>query len=710
MSASVGAMRLFAKLILVIAPCFLAVAFAGLMWLVEIDQREAEAALALRIGNAAARIDGALGRLREEEEITVAHQQALLSLLLADQAVRCVEVVTGGEVTMALPRGRGCAGEAIDDSLALPLTGAGDETLRVHFSKKEVLAAKRSRRDLSLLVLYLGLFIAIISSFVGFRLIIGQRLQCLLQAIRQSRETGLPTRIETDSRDELGVVIGAFNDMQAHLDAEAVAVRRALDRLHRVYNTTPALLCSCDLDGTLTSVSDYWVRTMGYAREEAIGRPIEALLESTSVPVWRDRVIALVAEEQPVQDVPLRLDAKDQRQIDVLLAAVPDTDAEGRITLLCVMTDISQMKLAERRLQKLALTDPLTSLPNRRGLIEHLGRVIHREAANSDRSITAVLFIDLDNFKWINDTYGHEAGDALLVEVGERLRRCVRVNDLIARQGGDEFAVVCHRLDASESAEQVAERIIEQLSAPFEHGGSQGFVNASIGIAYLEPGMEGPDSILRLADLAMYQAKQNGKGCFRTYTPELGQKALATATLCDQIHQGLEQNGFSLMFQPIIDLASETPVGAEALLRLNSPTAGMIPPDDFVPVAEETGLIHELGAWVLEHGVQSLAELDRAADGTSFYVTLNLSTHQLDEKLVDRLEAAFERHPEARGRIVLEITETALLQRGDKVGRLLDGVRGTGVRIALDDFGTGYSSLSHVHEFPGRRQIPCWSG
>ncbi len=703
---SIGATRLFAKLALVLIPCFVIASSIGLIWLANIDTQQARDTLATRIGNAAARVASGLeryGSLSPAVDIGQdALPQELLAMLLGDQAVRCVELRAGdtGEIRLMAPIGLGCTGQVFDSSLEIPAFVEIEDTLVVHFSTAEIDATRRSRREFSLLVLCAGLLITIASSWLGFRLIVGRPLQQLLGAIRQSQETGLPCRIGTRRRDELGIVMSAFDEMQDKLNSEAIATHQAFAHLDRIYNTTPALLCSCDNHGVLTSVSDHWASTVGYSRDEILGQPLESFLEAASVHVYRDKVLAAVSAAGHVHDAPLKLMSKEGLKIDVLLSAVPDFDVQGRMSMLCVMSDISMLKAAERRLRKLALTDSLTGLPNRRGLIEHLGRVIRREGAAIERSTTAVLFIDLDNFKWINDSYGHEAGDSLLVEVGERLRLCVRVNDFIARLGGDEFAIVCHRLENPEKVEQVAERIIDKLKLPFEHGISQGYVNASVGIAYLTPDMDGPDSVLRLADLAMYQAKQSGKGCHRTYSPEIGEKALTTALLREQIQQGLEGDGFSLAFQPIVDLASETPVGAEALLRLTCPKSGMIAPDAFVPVAEETGQIHELGAWVIEQGIQSFGALDQGLAGSAFYITINLSSHQLDGGLIDKLNKAFQRHPEAHDRVVLEITETALLQRGDRVVQLLRELRQTGVRVALDDFGTGYSSLSHLHEFP----------
>lgn len=698
--------RLFAKLVLVIVPCFLGASSLGLFSLAELDLQQGQDALATRIGNATARVASALertGMSRVDDEVW--HEelpQEMLSVLLADQAIRCAELRRDeiDELVLTAPLGLGCTGQTFDESLDLPTFIDGDHTLIVHFSTDELDAARRSRREFSILTLCAGLLITVLSSWLGFALIVGRPLNQLLGAIRRSQETGEPARIETQRHDELGVVFEAFDDMQANLSREATAVRRALTQLEHVYNTTPAMLCSCDADGTLTGVSDHWTATLGTERDTVLGQSIERFLETASIPLFRERVLSSVVAGRHVHDIPIRLNAQDCRPIDVLLSAVPDVGIDGKLTVLCVMSDVSLLKAAERRLHQLALTDPLTGLPNRRGLIEQLGRVVNREAETMGSPATAVLFIDLDNFKWINDTYGHEAGDALLVEVGERLRLCVRVNDFIARLGGDEFAVICYRLESRKEIEHVAQRIIEKLEKPFEQSGMQGFVSASVGIAYVEPGMEGPDCILQLADLAMYDAKESGKGCHRSYSQELSSKVATKATLREQIHRGLEADNFSLVFQPIIDLENGIPIGAEALVRLRCPDSGMIAPDAFIPVAEETGQIHELGNWVIEKGISTLGELHADIAHSAFYIALNISTRQLDERLVDQIDGMFRHHPEARGRVVIEITETALLQRGDHAAVLLQSLRKTGVRIALDDFGTGYSSLRHVHEFP----------
>ncbi len=698
--------RLFAKLVLVIVPCFLAASSTGLFRLAEFDLQQGRDSLATRIGNATARVASALersGMAHVGDAVWLEElPQELLSTLLADQAIRCVELKSGenGETRLSAPFGLGCVGQVFDQSLDLPVSIDGDHILLVHFSTEELEAARRSRREFSILTLAAGLLITVLSSWFAFALIVGRPLGQLLGAIRRSQETGEPAPINTDRRDELGVVFDAFDGMQAHLAKEAATVRRALAQLERVYNTTPAMLCSCNADGILTSVSDHWTAIMEAKRDAVLGQSIERFLDTASIPSFRESVLTAVSAGRHVHDLPVKLHSQDCRPIDVLLSAVPDIGVDGRMTILCVMSDVSLLKATERRLHQLALTDALTGLPNRRGLIEQIDRVVKRDANSFDDTVTAVLFIDLDNFKWINDTYGHEAGDALLVEVGERLRLCVRVNDFVARLGGDEFAVICYRLESRREVEQVAQRIIEKLEKPFEQGSMQSLVGASVGIAYAAPGMEGPDCILQLADLAMYEAKQSGKGCYRSYSRELSSKAAVKATLREQIHNGLEADGLSLVFQPILSIESGRPIGAEALVRLTCPNAGPIAPDAFIPVAEETGQIHELGDWVIENGIASLERLGAGTGCCDLYVGINLSPCQLGDHLIGRLEEMFARHPSARGRVVLEITETALLQRGDHVADLLRSLKRVGVRIALDDFGTGYSSLSHVNEFP----------
>lgn len=704
--ARISGARLFAKLALVIMPCFLGAAYIGLFWLADVDLRRESDALSTRIGNAAARVAIGIERHSEERGRLELGQDALphrlLNMLLADNAVVCAEYRddAAGEIRLKAPFGLGCAGQTFDSSLNIPAFTDKDGTLVVNFSIEEIAVARRSRHEFSFLVLGLGSLIMLLSSWLGFRTIIGSPLSQLLQAIRKSRDAGMPCPIETQRRDELGVVMRAFSEMQTRLKQEATAVRDVCRRLDHIYNATPALLFSCDGEGKLRGVSDHWLSVLGYHREEVLGQPIDCYLDDESARQFRNEALAVIASDKSVQDISLALIAHNGQKLDVQLSAVPDRDLDGDKILLCVMSNVTQLRAAEQRLRKLALTDPLTGLPNRRGLIEHLGRVLHRNEDEKGASSVAVLFIDLDSFKLINDTYGHEAGDKLLMEVGERLRLCVRVNDLIARLGGDEFAVVCHRLENPEMVKTVAERILGELKRPFEHGLTQGHVSASIGIAFIEPGMGGPGNILQLADLAMYQAKQSGKGCFQIYSPDLGNKIKSVAVLREQIHQGLRDDGFSLVYQPIVDLANEVPIGAEALLRLSGPDNSSIPPDVFLPVAEETGLIHEVGDWVIEHGIDSLKRFDDHPLGAGFLITLNLSPMQLHEKLADQLDEAFLRHPEARGRIVLEITETALLKRGEMIGDLLAVLREKGVRIALDDFGTGYSSLNHVHDYP----------
>ena len=568
----------------------------------------------------------------------------------------------------------------------------------------EVEQARHSRRELSLLMLIGGLVIALGACWVGFRLIIGRPLGKLLYAIRQSEKQSKACLVEHSANDELGCVLRAFNDMQCRLSAETGRVRQAFEGLDRVYNTTPALLCSTDDAGRINSVSDHWLVSTGYERNEVLDKPMSHFLTPGSLEVYDLSIVPSLARLEPVTDVPLALRRKDGADIDILLSAVSDHDpGRDSATTLCVMTDISALKAAERRLEHLALTDPLTDQLNRRGLLKYLDSLLEAKASQQsspDRSIAAVMIIDLDNFKWINDTYGHDAGDRLLVAAAGRLRTCVRADEPIARIGGDEFALVCHHLESRAAIERLGGRLIECLEKPFALGGVNGFISASIGIALIDSRHETADEVLRLADLAMYRAKQRGKSTHVTYSEAIGQQVHETAKIREQIRHGLDHGWFSLCYQPIVGARTERIVGAEALLRLNCPEAGPVRPDLFVPVAEETGQIVELGTFALEQGLAALAKMRHLSANPDLYLAVNLSPRQLSDHLDAALDQALAIDPDLVHHLVLEITETMLLQRSDDIARRLCRLRERGTRIALDDFGTGYSSLSHIQQFP----------
>ncbi len=344
--------------------------------------------------------------------------------------------------------------------------------------------------------------------------------------------------------------------------------------------------------------------------------------------------------------------------------------------------------------QRLALHDALTELPNRAFLAERLEESLGQ--AQRDGSMLAMLCVDLDRFKQVNDTLGHPVGDALLRAVAGRLRDCVRRSDTVARLGGDEFAVIQSPLATLEDASGLAQRIVNALSEPYTLGEHQLVIGASVGVALAPSDSVRADSLLMMADMALYRAKADGRGMSRFFEPEMDAKLQARRTLELDLRRALGMGEFELHYQPLIDVSSGAVSAVEALVRWRHPERGLVPPDEFVPLAEETGLIVPLGAWVIEQACQHAVTWP-----SNVRVAVNVSAAQfkgaaLRETVANALAAA----GLAPQRLEIEITETALLTNADTNLAILRELRAMGVRIAMDDFGTGYSSLGYLRSFP----------
>jgi diguanylate cyclase (GGDEF)-like protein len=347
----------------------------------------------------------------------------------------------------------------------------------------------------------------------------------------------------------------------------------------------------------------------------------------------------------------------------------------------------------EAQLTHMAHHDGLTALPNRLLFREEMERELARARRGEP---VAVLCVDLDHFKRVNDTLGHAAGDALLQAAAERLRACVRETDIVARLGGDEFAIVQVLADQPRAATVLAERLIADLSRPFDIEGHQVVVGASVGIALAPSDGTEADQLMKSADMALYRAKADGRGVLRYFESEMDAKMQARRALELDLRKALAEHEFELFYQPIVDLQSNRVAGFEALLRWNHPTQGLIPPGEFIPIAEDMGLIIPLGEWVLRR-----ACLEAAGWPDNIKVAVNLSPAQFKSKtLALAVTSALADSGFPASRLELEITESVLLQDNDTVRAILHQLRDLGVRISMDDFGTGYSSLSYLRSFP----------
>jgi diguanylate cyclase (GGDEF)-like protein len=421
----------------------------------------------------------------------------------------------------------------------------------------------------------------------------------------------------------------------------------------------------------------------------------------TLVGLLLDRLpVEVVADPEQYARAEITLDVgKEPREFDLRVSPLRHRGGAiaGRILAL---RDVTDRKRAEEALEHQARHDSLTGLPNRTLLRDSLERAC--QMAVRDGSPVALLFLDLDNFKTVNDSLGHAAGDDLLVAVAARLLGCLRPGDLAARLGGDEFAVVLTGSADARSVREFATRLTEALRQPFTLGTAEIVLGASTGIALAGPEALGPDDMLRNADAAMYSAKALGKGRFAFFALEMHQAAQARMLLEADLRRALVHHEFEVYYQPVVDLHSGALSGSEALVRWNHPERGMVMPLEFIPLCEEVGLIVPLGEWVLREACLALRTWqERCVGRTPPMVSVNLSPRQLQQPdLVESVARILRETGASPGALVLEITESALLDDSEATLATLTGLFNLGLRLAIDDFGTGYSALSYLQRFP----------
>jgi diguanylate cyclase (GGDEF)-like protein len=367
---------------------------------------------------------------------------------------------------------------------------------------------------------------------------------------------------------------------------------------------------------------------------------------------------------------------------------------------VCQVEDIGERRASGEALAHQAAHDPLTGLPNRLHFVDRLGRELAK--AETRRERVAVLFLDLDRFKVVNDSLGHSAGDRLLVAVADRLSSVMGPTDIVARFGGDEFTILCHNVTSEETVELIAERIAEAISRPVALMEGEVFVTASIGIALSGSGGDTPETLVRNADAAMYQAKERGRDRAELFDAREHHRAVDDLRTGNALHRAIERGEMRVHYQPMIDIATGTLFGFEALIRWEHPERGLVPPMEFVPLAEETGLIVPLGVWALEQACQQAVRWhDAAPDGPQLSMSVNLSPRQLAEPALPN-EVARVLHdtgiqPSA---LWLEITESTLMRDAESALSALGALQALGLHLAVDDFGTGYSSLAYLERLP----------
>ncbi|HXM33603.1 MAG TPA: EAL domain-containing protein, partial [Pyrinomonadaceae bacterium] len=369
--------------------------------------------------------------------------------------------------------------------------------------------------------------------------------------------------------------------------------------------------------------------------------------------------------------------------------------------LILQIQDITERKRAEEQVHHAAFHDSLTGLPNRTLLSDRLSLSLARAKRNKEYQF-AVLFLDLDRFKLVNDSLGHTLGDQLLVELGRRLEACMRKGDTVARLGGDEFGMLLDGIKDPYDAIHIAERIQEELMCPFDLNGHEFLTTTSIGIAFSQTGYGGPEDILRDADIAMYRAKANGKARYEVFDVAMHAHAVEVLMLERELRRAIDRNEIGVHYQPIFSLSDQRLVGFEALARWDSSELGPISPVQFIPLAEETGLVIPLGMAVLNEACRQMHEWHNEFPwGPKLSVSVNISGKQLQQSsLVDHIKESLRKTKLDPECLHLEITESVIMENAQEVTEMLAQLKALGVKLSIDDFGTGYSSLSYLHRFP----------
>ena len=494
------------------------------------------------------------------------------------------------------------------------------------------------------------------------------------------------------------LLFGAFSGTSRLLSRQNRDLRRSEERFRSLVRNSIDVQVITDSAGRITYESSAVERVLGYRAEDRIGLNALGGIHPDDR-AWAQQMLHDVAKAPAAQvSAEVRVRHADGSWLVVEAVAknlLHDPAVEG---IVINYRDVTGRKSLEDELKRQAFHDSLTGLANRALFADRLQHAISR----TERAPTAiaVLFVDLDDFKTVNDSLGHSEGDQLLIAVADRLRTGLRAGDTIARMGGDEFAILIEDPVDGETPVDVGRRLLAQLEAPFVHGGKELFVRASIGIATTRSRDYTADEVLRNADVAMYTAKSNGKNRLEVFEPGMHAAALNRLALKGDLERALERGEFTLVYQPIVRLGGGRLSGVEALLRWQHRERGTVGPAEFIPVAEETGLILPLGRWVLEQACAQAAAWNRIS-AQPITMSVNVSARQLQQPaFAAEVAAVLAATGLAPGLLTLELTESVLMQDAEAATAILVELKSLGVRLAIDDFGTGYSSLNYLRRFP----------
>ncbi len=540
-------------------------------------------------------------------------------------------------------------------------------------------------------------------------------LAALLTAVLQTRARAVRQQVRRQTatiRDNNHRLEKANTALRIEIESRirAELAQRDSNTLQRaIIDSSEYAIISTDTEGTIQLFNPAAERIFGWTAEEALGRltpeqfyPAETIAHFKSLYQLSGfgSLIAAANQGQTGEPHETTLQRRNGNRFPANISIWPlHLDEDGYLQgYLGIIADISHHKATEQRIRFLAHYDALTELPNRNLLNLRLSEALDLCQRHDER--LAVLFLDLDRFKYVNDSLGHQAGDMLLQAVARRFTACIRGGDTVARMGGDEFVILLPSISHNEQAAEVAERVLHVLRPPFDIRGQHLSITPSIGIAFYPNDGGDEETLIKHADAAMYQTKEEGRNGYRFYTRQLSSHASERLSIENQLRQALEKKEFVLYFQPQIDVANGTLVGVEALLRWANPEHGLVPPNRFIPIAEDSGLIIPIGEWVLRTACAQNHAWQQAGL-PAVPVSVNLSARQFDQSdLPERIARVLAETGLAPGLLELELTESLVMRQPERSSEMLNRCKALGLQIAIDDFGTGYSSLAYLRRFP----------
>jgi diguanylate cyclase (GGDEF)-like protein/PAS domain S-box-containing protein len=516
-----------------------------------------------------------------------------------------------------------------------------------------------------------------------------------------------PTVQRAKLTEPFGYVIKPFDERELHTNIEMAlykhqagqALKESEQRYRLLVELSPeAIVVECD--GRIVYANSAAADLFGAASvENLMGLAVADFVH----PEHRENFLAREGHSSDNRQTNLKVEkfirmGGEPRDVEVVLAAV---SFGGKPAMQIITRDITERRRAEEQLLHDAFHDSLTGLPNRALFMDHLELAVNHYRRRKGY-LFAILFIDLDRFKVINDSLGHMIGDELLVAIARRLEVCLREGDTIARLGGDEFTILLDGISDHTDAHRVAERVQEVLEQPFAHGGRELFISASVGIKYSATGDEQPEDLLRDADTAMYCAKALGKAQYKVFDARMHKHALTLLQIESDLRRAIEREELKVDYQPIVSLQSGRISGFEALVRWRHPERGLISPSDFIPIAEESGFIIQIDRWVLRQACIQMRKWQDDLPGTrKMRISVNLSCKQfLQPTIVAQVMDILRETGLDPNSLKLEITESVMMESGDYAMGVLEQLSAAGIELSLDDFGTGYSSLSYIHRFP----------